>query len=69
MARIMVTTAERERSDARVPVKQQLRPDHLSDEQALLMERLGWIVVDAQPRSVGWRAADRRLRPPGGAGA
>jgi hypothetical protein len=67
MARIIVTTAERERSDARVMLNEQLRPDHLSDEQALLMERLGWTVVDAQPRSVGWRAADRRLRPPGGA--
>jgi hypothetical protein len=67
MARIIVTTAERERSDARAMVDEQPRPDHLSDEQTLLMARLGWTVVGAQPRSVGWRAADRRLRPPGGA--
>ena len=65
MARIIVTTDERERSDVRVMVNQQLRPDHLSDEQTMLMERLGWTVVDAQPQCVGWRAADRRLRPPG----
>ncbi len=69
MARIMVTTAERERSDAHVMVNEQPRPDRLSEEQTLLMARLGWTVVDAQPRSVGWRAADRRLRPPGGARA
>jgi len=32
MARIIVTTDERERSDARVMMdEQQLRPDHLSD--------------------------------------
>jgi len=69
MARIIVTTEERERSDARVMLNEQLRPDHVSDEQAQLMERLGWTVVDAQPRSVGWRAADRRGRPPSGVGA
>jgi len=70
MARIIVTTDERERSDARVMMdEQQLRPDHLSDEHAQLMQRLGWTVVNAQPRSVGWRANARPGRPPGGAGA
>jgi hypothetical protein len=69
MARIIVTTDERERSDARVIMDEQLSPDHLSDEHAQLMQRLGWTVVNAQPRSVGWRANARRGRPSGGAGA
>jgi hypothetical protein len=56
MARIIVTTEERERSDARVMLTGELRPDHLGDEQAQLMERLGWTVVNAEPRIVGWRA-------------
>ena len=56
MARIIVTTEERERSDARVMLTRELRPDHLDDEQTQLMQRLGWTVVNAEPRSVGWRA-------------
>jgi len=68
MARIIVTTQERERSDARVMLNEELRPDHTGDEQALLMERLGWTVIDAQPQSVGWRSADRRSRAPDGDG-
>jgi hypothetical protein len=55
MARIIVTTDERERSDAHVLCDEQ-HPDHLADEQAQLMERLSWTVIDAEPRSVGWRA-------------
>jgi hypothetical protein len=69
MARIIVTTDERERSDARVTLKEQPDPDHAGDERAQLMQRLGWTVINAQPRSVGWRAAERRERPDGGAGA
>lgn len=56
MARIIVTTEERERSDAHLLLSEQFRPDHLSDEQAQLMERLSFTVVGAEPRSVGWRA-------------
>ncbi len=56
MARIIVTTQERERSDARVMLNPQYRSDQLGDERAQLMERLGWTVVDAEPRIVGWRA-------------
>jgi hypothetical protein len=56
MARIIVTTEERERSDAHVMFSGEPRPDHPGEEQAQLMERLGWTVVDAEPRSVGWRA-------------
>ena len=56
MARIIVTTEERERSDAHVAPDRQFRPDHLSDEQARRMEHLSWAVVEAEPRSVGWRA-------------
>jgi hypothetical protein len=56
MARIIVTTDERERSDAHVLRDEQFKPDHLADEQAQLMERLSWTVVDAEPQSVGWRA-------------
>jgi hypothetical protein len=56
MARIIVTTEERERSDARVTLNEQHRSDRLSDERAQLMARLGWTVVDAEPRIVGWRA-------------
>lgn len=55
MARIIVTTEERERSDARVLLTEQHRPEHLSDQQAQ-MERLGWTVIDSEHRSVGWRA-------------
>lgn len=56
MARIIVTTEERERSDARVMLTGELRPDHLSEEHTRLMQRLGWTVVNAEPRIVGWRA-------------
>lgn len=56
MARIIVTTEERERSDARVMLNKQCGSEHLSDEQTQLMERLRWTVVDAEPRIVGWRA-------------
>jgi hypothetical protein len=56
MARIIVTTDERERSDAHVLRDQQFNPDDLANERAQLMERLSWTVVDAEPRSVGWRA-------------
>ncbi len=69
MARIIVTTDERERSDARVTLEEQPRPDHVGDERAQLMQRLGWTVINAQPQSVGWRAAERRGRPGGGVGA
>jgi hypothetical protein len=63
MARIIVTTEERERSDACVMRADQPRPDQIIRE-AQLTERLAWTVIDAQPRSVGWRAADRRGHPP-----
>ena len=58
MARIIVTTEERERSDAQVLMDERVCPDHLADEHAAsqLMQRLGWAVVDAEPRCVGWRA-------------
>ncbi len=62
MARIIVTTEERERSDARVMFNDQHRSDHLRDEHAQLMQRLGWTVVDAEPRIVGWRARYARPR-------
>ncbi len=58
MARIIVTTEERERSDASAHLEKRVGPDDPGDEpsEARLTERLGWTLVDATPTSVGWRA-------------
>ncbi len=50
MARIIVTTEQRERSEAPVLLDELVCPDHLSDHHSAtqLMERLGWAVTDAE---------------------
>jgi hypothetical protein len=58
MPRIIVTTDQSKRPSAPVLLDEHVCPDHLSDghSAAQLIERLGWAVVDAEHRSVGWRA-------------
>jgi hypothetical protein len=50
MARIIVTTDQREQSDAPVLLDEHVCAEHLSDGHAAaqLMQRLGWAVNDAE---------------------
>jgi hypothetical protein len=50
MARIIVTTGQRERPEAPVLLDELVCPAHLSDPHSAtqLIERLGWAVADAE---------------------
>jgi hypothetical protein len=49
MARIIVTTEQRDRPDRAVLLDEWIYPDHLCDDHAAaqLIERIGWAVSDA----------------------
>jgi hypothetical protein len=58
MARIIVTTEQRERPDAPVLLDERVCPEHLSDDHAAaqLIERLGWAINDAENTERAGRA-------------